>query len=319
MIDYPLITICMPVKNRAWHLNKVLRAIEELDYPRDYLELVFVDGYSQDGSYEVLAKWRDGAIGFRRVELIRAKTNISQARNECVKRTSGDYLLFWDSDVVPPRDLLKTMVELMERDRRICIMGADYVYDEELGIKYKPVVNKEAVAVYMGFTLVRRDVFKIVSTFNEILSSGEDTEFCIKVRERARCKVMWAPKPVAHIKRPEDLRKSVIEWLKYNFTTRAKEYYTAWNSLPKFLKARILYWLSWPWAIALTAYLILSSPTLASLPLAYMLSSAYLVVRERGLRYGLMTWVKSNILIGLALSYGVAKETLNKLICALLS
>jgi|GEM_PF-1693806 len=309
--DLPLVTVCTPVKNRAWSLKAVLSSLEGIQYPKHKLKLVFVDDFSTDGSYEFLTEWSTKArsMKFYDIKIVRAKTNIPQARNLCIEYMEGEYLLYWDSDVVSPKDLLKKMVQIMKEKPYVGIIGADYVYEPSLRVQYKPVVNKETHAVYMGFTLIRREVFKIVGGFNENLSVGEDTEFCIRVTEKTNYKIVWAPEPVLHLKRPHDVKGRGLfrSSLKYTFYTRAEEYFKSFASLPRFLKARILYYLAMPWIIGLGLIMYALNKHIVSFVIAllYILPSLYLIIRQRGLKYGVITWVKFNLPIGLALSYGI--------------
>jgi GT2 family glycosyltransferase len=163
----------------------------------------------------------------------------------------------------------------------------------------------------MGFTLIRRDVFKTVGRFNELLSVGEDTEFCIRVRERTGYAIYWAPRPVFHLKTVDDIAKygTLKSWLKFNFTIRAKEYYLSWSSLPKFLKFRVIYWILWPWALILLAYTLLSGKIfIIPFLLLYIFASAWLVVEQKGIIEGFKLWFKGNMPTGLALSYGILVE-----------
>jgi len=317
--ELPLITIGVPTKNRAWTIRKILKALDSIEYPTHLLKVVFVDDYSTDDTYEIICEWASKASekGFHKVEVIRARTNIPQARNLCVKKMEGKYLLFWDSDVIPPPELLREMVDIIERNLDIGIIGADYIYEPSTGIKYKPVINKGTHAVYMGFTLIRREIFEKVGLFNENLSVGEDTEFGIRVRERTSYRIIWAPKPVLHLKRLEEVRKpgALRTWLWYNFTVRAGEYYNSWKTLPSFLKLRIAYWLMWPWIVGLLVYVAIMGKTLLALCLlTYVGASAYPVVQQKGVRHGIRLWIGGNVLTGLALSYGVLKEAMKTLI-----
>jgi len=308
----------MPVKNRAWCIEQVLTAIENENYPKHLIKIVFVDDYSTDGTYEIITNWALKAEkkGFYKVEVIRARTNIPQARNICVKNMEGKYMLFWDSDVIPPSELLREMIELMEHNSDVGIVGADYVYKSTTGIKYKPTINKEAHALHMGFALIRKEVFEKVGLFNERLSVGEDTEFCIRVKERTNYRIVWAPKPVLHLKKTEEVKKPGIlrRWLWFNFTVRAKEYRNSWKTLPKFLKIRILYWLAWPWVLGLLVYTAATGKILlAPFLLIYIGASAYPIIKHKGLGHGLRLWIKANVLTGLALSHGVLKEAIKSL------
>jgi glycosyltransferase involved in cell wall biosynthesis len=305
----PLITICMPIKNRLWSLKDVLNSLEKLYYPKHRLKLVFVDDFSTDGSYEFLITWTNNqSTNFYKIEVVRARSNIPRARNICIDRMEGDYLLYWDSDVIPPPELLLNMVKLMEKNQKIGVIGADYTYDPSLGLEYIPTVNKETNAVYMGFTLIRKDVFKIVGKFNELLSVGEDTEFSIRVKERSSYKIYWAPKSVIHLRRHVDVAKpgALRSWLKFNFMIRAREYYLSWKSLPRFLRLRVFYWILWPWILVMLAYAFLRGEIIATpFLLLYIFTSAWFVIKQKGIVKGFKLWVKGNVPTGLALSYGI--------------
>ena len=54
---YSLVTIGIPVKDEASCINHMLKSLEDLDYPKEQIAIIFVDGHSTDGTYEVLAEW----------------------------------------------------------------------------------------------------------------------------------------------------------------------------------------------------------------------------------------------------------------------
>ena len=301
---FPLLTIGMPVKNEAWCIRETLKAI---------VKIIFVDDYSTDGTFEILKEWkaRKGDL-YHGIMLVQKRTNIPQARNVCIENMEGDFILFWDSDVKPPRDLLKEMISIMRKDPTVGIIGADYVY-ETSSVTHRPIVSKETHATYMGFSLIRREVLDAVGGFDENLSVGEDTEFCIRVMEKTRYKIIWSPRPVLHLKKQEDVIGTFV-WLKYNFNVRAEEYYRSFKNLPRLLKARILYYIGLPWImiISLVSFLI-DMPILASILLMYPVPSVWLVVKRKGLKDGITTWLKFNVPTGLALSYGVLRVAIKKL------
>ncbi|MEM1510823.1 MAG: glycosyltransferase [Thermofilaceae archaeon] len=316
MENAPLITIGIPIKNRFQYIGDLLRAIEDLNYPKKKIKLVFVDDFSTDGTYEALVKWKNEVEEkYYKMVLMRERTNIPQARNLCIKNMEGDYLLFWDSDVIPPRDLLNEMISIMQGNPSIGIIGADYEYDPSLKVRYKPVVNKETNAVYMGFTLIRKEVFNAVGFFDENLSVGEDTEFSIRVIEKTGYKIVWAPRPVLHLKRPSDVKRGILTWMAYNFRVRAEEYYKSFTKLPRFLKIRLAYYIGLPWVVVLgLATFIFGMQILAIVLLTYLAPSLYPLVKSRGLKDGIIMWLKFNLPTGLSLSYGFLFIALKRLL-----
>jgi len=316
MENVPLISICIPIKNRFQYIRNLLNAIENLDYPKKKVKLIFVDDFSTDGTYEALVKWKNEVEEkYYKVVLMRKRTNIPQARNLCIKNMEGDYLLFWDSDVIPPRDLLSEMISIMEENPTIGMIGADYEYDPSLKVRYKPIVNKETHAVYMGFTLIRREVFNVAGFFDENLSVGEDTEFGIRVTEKTDYKIVWAPRPVLHLKSPSDVKRRIRAWMAYNFHVRAEEYYKSFNRLPRILKIRLAYYIGLPLTIVLSLVLFITSvQVLAIMPLLYLVPSIYPLIKSRGLKEGIIVWLTFNLPTGLSLSYGFMYVVLKKLL-----
>jgi len=316
MENVPLISICIPIKNRFQYIRNLLNAIENLDYPKKKVKLIFVDDFSTDGTYEALVKWKNEVEEkYYKVVLMRKRTNIPQARNLCIKNMEGDYLLFWDSDVIPPRDLLSEMISIMEENPTIGMIGADYEYDPSLKVRYKPIVNKETHAVYMGFTLIRREVFNVAGFFDENLSVGEDTEFGIRVTEKTDYKIVWAPRPVLHLKSSSDVKRRIRAWMAYNFHVRAKEYYKSFNRLPRILKIRLAYYIGLPLTIVLSLVLFIAGvQVLAIMPLLYLVPSIYPPIKSRGLKEGIIVWLTFNLPTGLSLSYGFMYVVLKKLL-----
>ncbi|MEM2425353.1 MAG: glycosyltransferase, partial [Candidatus Bathyarchaeia archaeon] len=304
------------IKNRFQYIRNLLNAIENLDYPKKKVKLIFVDDFSIDGTYEALVKWKNEVEEkYYKMVLMRERTNIPQARNLCIKNMEGDYLLFWDSDVIPPRDLLSEMISIMEENPTIGMIGADYEYDPSLKVRYKPIVNKETHAVYMGFTLIRREVFNVAGFFDENLSVGEDTEFGIRVTEKTDYKIVWAPRPVLHLKSPSDVKRRIRAWMAYNFHVRAEEYYKSFNRLPRILKIRLAYYIGLPLTIVLSLVLFITSvQVLAIMPLLYLVPSIYPLIKSRGLKEGIIVWLTFNLPTGLSLSYGFMYVVLKKLL-----
>ncbi|MEM2614631.1 MAG: glycosyltransferase [Nitrososphaerota archaeon] len=82
MENAPLITIGIPIKNRFQYIRSLFEAIDDLDYPKKKIKLIFVDDFSTDGTYEALVKWKNEVEEkYYKVVLIRERTNIPQARN----------------------------------------------------------------------------------------------------------------------------------------------------------------------------------------------------------------------------------------------
>jgi len=151
----------------------------------------------------------DWALQFRRLYipfkhnfLLNKGYPIDIARNHLVKealKQGVDYILFWDSDVIPERiDALKL---LMDHDYPI-VSGAYFskkghlcawLYDEEKNklnpVKFEKDAVMEVDAVGAGFCLIKAEVFKKIPepwfewTLYEEKGRSEDINFCLKAKE----------------------------------------------------------------------------------------------------------------------------------------
>jgi Predicted glycosyltransferases len=173
-------------KNSRWILRYSLRAVRSAlrEVGRD-VEVVYVDGGSTDGSKELVREFLPQA------RIIDAPgTNIPEARNIAVKETSGEYLVYWDSDILAPPSTLKA---LLQQDKPIVALTRRdvYVASEEdiqnimanLGDDPSPTLYPAPFVVF-SVTLFHRDVFRKVGLFDERMTQAEDRDICL----RAYCK-----------------------------------------------------------------------------------------------------------------------------------
>jgi cellulose synthase/poly-beta-1,6-N-acetylglucosamine synthase-like glycosyltransferase len=236
----------------------------------------------------------------------------------------GDFILFWDSDVIPPKDLLKQIVNMLESNNKVGIIGADYESLYEHGdlstrILGAPITNKATHAVYMGFTLIRKEIFERVGGFNELLNIGEDTEICIRVVEKTDYKIMWAPRPVLHLEsvgETERFKQGFLPWLSYNFQSRGEQYAKSLHKLPLLLRFRVFYYALLPPVLISLLFLTYSTGAIwmPLLFIAYLLPGLSLAVHSSNIKRGVILFFKLNIPTGVALSYGVLTYFFKKLL-----
>jgi len=173
-------------KNSRWILKYSLRAVRSAvrDVGGD-VEVVYVDGGSIDGSKELVREVLPQA------RIIDAPgTNIPEARNIAVKETSGEYLVYWDSDSLAPPSALKALLQqnkpivaLTRRD--VYVASEEDIQNIMAGLSEDPSPTAYPVSfVVFSVTLFHRDVFRKVGLFDERMTQAEDRDICL----RAYCK-----------------------------------------------------------------------------------------------------------------------------------
>ena len=126
MVKYKKISIIIVTWNNEKKLPVCLKYISKQDYPEDKLEVIIVDGGSQDNTLIIAEKFKKT----HNLKII--KTNIrdpEQKRAIGVLEAKGDYICVVDPDVyLTHRNWLKEMISPLESDATLT--GSQTLYYE---------------------------------------------------------------------------------------------------------------------------------------------------------------------------------------------
>ena len=109
-MSLPFVSVIVPTRDRPRALSECVRALANLDYPRDRFEVIVVD----DGGTETMPPLPAHAPGVALTVLRRSHAGPGAARNTGARRARGSYLAFTDDDCHPARDWLSAYVRAAE-------------------------------------------------------------------------------------------------------------------------------------------------------------------------------------------------------------
>ena len=105
--EYPSLSVIVPVLNMDRTIRATLESLIRLDYPRENIEIIVVDGNSKDDTRKIVREYP--------VLLVDQEgKGLNAARNTGIKYSSGEILAYTDGDCVVPRDWAKKIVENFE-------------------------------------------------------------------------------------------------------------------------------------------------------------------------------------------------------------
>jgi glycosyltransferase involved in cell wall biosynthesis len=110
-MESPLVSVCLPSVNTFPFLRERLDTILCQTYTN--WELVVVDSFSNDGSWELFEKV---AQTDKRVSISQAPRGLYQSWNNCIQRAKGQYVYIATSDDTMAPDCLEKMVKALEEN-----------------------------------------------------------------------------------------------------------------------------------------------------------------------------------------------------------
>jgi len=194
-MEYPLVSVIMPVRNEAAYIARSLGAVLAQDYPAGRLEILVVDGMSDDGTRQaVLAQ----AAADPRVRLLDnpagivppgLNVGIGQARGEIIVRVDGhceiasDYVrrcvqhLLAGHDGAPVEAVGGPIETIGETDEAAAIALAMSSWFGVGGSAFRTIKDRPLLVETVAFPAYRRATLQRLGPFDEEMVRNQDDEY----------------------------------------------------------------------------------------------------------------------------------------------
>jgi len=124
----PKLSIVLPVWNTEKYLTKCLQSVFDNSY-KDF-ELIIINNASEDGSEKIMLEYKE-KYPEQVVYIKRHHNDISEARNEGIKKAIGKYITFIDSDDYIASNMFEIMVDKIEQENfDVVACDARLVYED---------------------------------------------------------------------------------------------------------------------------------------------------------------------------------------------
>jgi len=189
----PKVSIIVATLNNERTIDECLKAIFELNYPKDFLEVVVVDGCSKDATVKTAQKYP--------VKVISMPLNAPAAYNYAMKMVSNDVLGFIDADAKVEKEWLNKLVACLDDPQVAGVSGGIETWNTEnawarsIGYDLKnryARLKKYVVRVATMNLLLKKGVIEAVGGFDENLPSQYDTDLGFRITSRGY-KILFEP------------------------------------------------------------------------------------------------------------------------------
>ena len=177
MKNVPMISIIMNCYNSDAFLKKAIDSVYAQTF-KDW-EIIFWDNVSTDNS-ALIAKSYDEKLKYY---CAKENTQLGEARNMALKKSTGKYICFLDCDDLYLKDKLLNQYDLMENEDYAMCYGSTTIIDEK-GENVRKEVAHYSSGKLFGYLLNRYDI-KMVSVMirrdileNNNLSFASQLQYC---------------------------------------------------------------------------------------------------------------------------------------------
>ena len=192
-VSPPKVSIILATLNSELTFDACLKAIFELNYPKDSLEIIVVDGCSTDRTLEIAEKYP--------VKVISAPLNAPAAYNYALEIVSHDVLGFIDADAKVEKEWLNKLVAYLDDPQVAGGSGGIETWNKEnvwarsigydLENRYARL-KKSVVRVATMNLLMKKSVIEEVGGFDEHLPSQYDTDLGFRITSKGY-KILFEP------------------------------------------------------------------------------------------------------------------------------
>ena len=224
------VTVILPCRNEALHIDACLDSIIASAYPAERMEILVIDGMSDDGTREVIERYTRAHPHIRMLD--NPGRIVPTALNIGIRAATGDIIVRMDGHVVCPPEYIPRLVGALLEG------GADNVGGCLITLPHDASAVSQAIAIAMShpfgvgnahfrigakqpryvdtvpFGCFRRELFKRIGLFDEELVRNQDDEFNHRIIRHGG-KVRLIPDVVCYYYARGSLRKAARMFYQY--------------------------------------------------------------------------------------------------------
>ena len=198
----PSVSVVIPVYNGARTIRPCLKALQQLEYPKERVEVIVVDNNSNDGTLDIVSNYSVTLLHERDIQTSYA------ARNRGILHASGEIVAFVDADCIADSNWLRALVQPFAESTIAGVAGKVASYKpaslvEAFTVHADPLGNKSLGGLLSMITAnvaYRRTVLMQVEGFGSDLFTGADVDLGWRIQQLPGCHVRYVPEAIVYHK-----------------------------------------------------------------------------------------------------------------------
>lgn len=226
------VSIVIPCRNEEYFIGKCLDSIINNEYPKDKLEVLVVDGMSDDGTNELVKRYSEKYPFIRLFD--NEKKITPAAMNLGIRVARGDYIIILSSHSKIAQSFVKANIDAFNKYAVDCIGGILITLPANetliaqsialalshpfgVGNAYFRIGLKESRYVdTVPFGCYKREVFEKIGFFDEDLVRNQDDEFNLRLIKNGG-KILLSPDIISYYYARDSLLKLWKMYYQYGY------------------------------------------------------------------------------------------------------
>ena len=222
-MEFPKVSFIIPVRNEEHTIRQCLDSLLIIDYPQEKIEIILAEGKSKDNTRKIIDEYTKKYSSIQVFDDIYG--NKSKARNICVQKSTGEFLMNYSGHAIAEKNLLKVLVSKF-MSNEIAGVGCPNLTpnQDDIGkligklltgfmaggksnvFTQNTTLDKEKFVNHIPFVCYRKTIFDDVGYFDENFQYGQDSEFNIRII-KAGYKILYTPETKVYLYKPTSLKK----------------------------------------------------------------------------------------------------------------
>jgi len=150
--EYPVVTIQLPMYNEMYVIERLIKAVCNIEYPKDKLHIQVLDDSTDETTIiasNLVNEYKQKGFDIEYIHRTNRQGYKAGALKEGLEKAKGEYVAIFDADFVPNRDfLLKTIPYFADKD-----VGMVQTRWEHLNEEYSFITRAAALALDGHFVI----------------------------------------------------------------------------------------------------------------------------------------------------------------------
>jgi glycosyltransferase involved in cell wall biosynthesis len=231
-MNFPLVSVIIPCRNEAKFISECLNSVAAQDYQKDKIEVLVIDGMSEDGTREVIKNHIMKETGI--IMLDNLDRIVPTALNIGVKKAQGDVIIRMDAHSVYEREYISKCVKYLQKFKSdniggiwVTKPGSDSLVARSIALAlshpfgagnayYRIGTNEPKYVDTVPGGCYKREVFKKIGLFDEDLIRNQDDEFNLRLIKNGG-KILLVPEIVSYYYARDSLSKLSKMYFQYGY------------------------------------------------------------------------------------------------------